>query len=173
MTTSTVDDTMLDEEWLAAPRKRSRLRLVMVASLIASVCFLGGALAQKHLGADEAAASGLGGLPAGVPEGFGDGGFPAGGFPETAPQGTGTASAEAEGGADSEDQVIATVIRKKGDVWVVEDLGGTRHEVTVADDTEVVREVELTPAKVKAGDRVQITGAASGDELRATDITVR
>lgn len=168
MTTSTVDDTMLDEEWLAAPRKRSRLRLVMVAGLIASVCFLGGALAQKHLGADDAAASGAGGLPAGAPEGF-----PAGGFPSAAPQGTGTSPTEPDAGADAEDQVIGTVIEKNGDVWVVEDLGGKRHEVTVANDTEVVREAKSTPAKVKTGDRVQITGVTRGDGLRAADITLR
>lgn len=170
MTTSTVDDTMLDEEWLAAPRKRSRLRWVMVAALIASSCFLGGALAQKHLGGDDAVASGPAGFPAGMLEGFGGA---AGGLPGTAPQGTGGSRTGSESEAGSDDQVIGTVIEKDGDVWVIEDLGGKRHEVTVADDTDVVRETELTPAKVKAGDRVQITGTARSNRLRASDITLR
>lgn len=170
MTNTIDDDTMLDEEWLAAPRKRSRLRLVMVAGLIVSVCFLGGALAQKHLGGDDAAASGPAGFPAGMPEGFGGA---AGGLPGAAPQGTGTSSAEPVSEAGSDDQVIGTVIEKNGDVWVVEDLGGKRHEVTVAEDTQVVRESRLTPSKVKTGDRVQISGATRGGRLRAADITLR
>lgn len=170
MTTHAVDDTMLDEEWLAAPRKRSRLTTVIAATLVAAVFFLAGSVAQKHLGVDDAAS----GLPAGAPEGLG-GGFPTGGFPGAAPQGTQAPSSEAEAETEtgSDDQVIGTVIEKTGDVWVVEDLGGRRHEVTVADDTDVVRESELTPAKVKAGDRVQITGVVRGDRLQAADITLR
>lgn len=168
MTTHTVDDTMLGEEWLAAPRKRSRLRLVMIAGLMASVCFLGGALAQKHLGRDEVAASGPAAFPAGLPDGFSG----AGGFPGAAPQGTGTSSTESDTEADP-DQVIGTVVEKNDGVWVVEDLGGKRHEVTVTKDTSVVREARLTPAKVTSGDRVQITGVARGDRLQAADITLR
>jgi hypothetical protein len=159
------DDSMLDEEWLAAPRKRSRVRLVISAALIAAVCFLGGALAQKHLGADDAA-SGPGALPSGFPGGD----LPAGSFPGATQQGTGTASATA---TDTDDQVIGTVISKNGNVWVVEDLGGKRHEVQVVRDTDVVRETELTAVKVKAGDRVQITGVERNDRLRAADITLR
>lgn len=169
MTNTIDDDTMLDEEWLAAPRKRSRPRLVMVAGLIASVCFLGGALAQKHLGGEDAAASAPAGFPAGMPEGFGGA---AGGLPGGAPQGNGSSPIEPESEAGSE-QVIGTVVEKNADVWVIEDLGGKRHEVTVAKDTHVVRETRLTPSKVKAGDRVQISGAARGGRLRAADITLR
>lgn len=166
--TTTADDTMLDEEWLAAPRKRSRARLVMASALVASLCFLGGALTQKHLGADEAAAAGPGGLPAGIPEGLGAG------MPDGFPGGQqGAAAPSAGAAADAEDQVIGTVVEKKGDVWVVEDLGGTRHDVSVTDDTQVVREARLTPSRVKAGDRVQITGVTSNDRLQAADITLR
>lgn len=171
MTTQAVDDTMLDEEWLAAPRERSRLTTVIAATLVAAVFFLAGSFTQKHLGEADAAS----GLPAGAPEGLS--GFPTGGFPGAAPQGTQAPSSgtepQTETETGSEDQVIGTVIEKKGDVWVVEDLGGKRHEVTVADDTDVVRESELTPAKVKAGDRVQITGVVRGDRLQAADITLR
>lgn len=170
MTNTIDDDTMLDEEWLAAPKKRSRLRLVMVAGLVASVCFLGGALAQKHLGGDDAAAGGPAGFPAGMPAGFGG---EAGGLPGASPQGTGSASTEPESEASTDDQVIGTVIEKNGAVWVVEDLGGKRHEVTVAKDTQVVRESRLTPSRVKAGDRVQISGAQLDGRLQAADITLR
>ncbi|WP_134768750.1 hypothetical protein [Nocardioides sp. 1609] len=169
--TSTVDDTMLDEEWLAAPRRRSRSRSVLAAALVASLCFLGGALTQKNLGADDGAAAAPGGPPAGVPEGLGAG---AGGLPGGLPgdqQGTGAQPAETEDG--EEDEVIGTVVEKNGDVWVVEDLGGTRHDVTVAGDTSVLREVRLTPARVRAGDQVQITGVARDDGLQATTVTLR
>lgn len=166
MTTSTHDDdAMLDDEWLAAPRKRSRVTAVIAATLTASVFFLGGSLTQKHLGGDDAAATGPGGLAGGIPEGFPAGG----GFPGGAEQGTGPSPAQ----ADAEEQVIGTVIKKNGTVWVVEDLGGKRHEITVAQDTQVVRETELTPTKVKAGDRVQITGVERNDRLQAADITLR
>lgn len=172
--TTTHDDTMLDEEWLAAPRKRSRLTTVIAAALVASLFFLGGSFTQKQLGAVDAAADGL---PAGVPEGFGDGGFPTGGFPDAAPQGTEAPTSGTDTGSEPEtdtaDQLIGTVIRKNGDVWLVEDLGGKRHEVVVAKDTEIVRESELTSSRVKAGDRVQITGVERDDRLQAADITLR
>ena len=45
-----VDDPVLDEEWLAAPRRRSRLRLALAATLAAALCFLGGVLVQQQLG---------------------------------------------------------------------------------------------------------------------------
>lgn len=168
--TTTADDTMLDEEWLAAPRKRSRSRLVMASALIASLCFLGGALTQKTFGVDDAAAAAPGGLPPGMPEGLGAGSLPSG-FPGAGGQGSDAPTTDA--GSDTEEQVIGTVLEKNGDVWVVEDLGGTRHDVAVTDDTAVVRETRLTPARVRTGDRVQITGASRDDQLQASDITLR
>ncbi len=33
------------------------------------------------------------------------------------------------------------VVEVRGDVWIVEDLGGERHEIKVGDDTDVIREV--------------------------------
>ena len=94
------------------------------------MCFLGGSLTQKYFGADDsstAAAGGPGGFPAGVPEGFPGGG--AGGLPATSGVGAGAAPVE----EDPSDSVIGTVVEIKGDTWVVEDLGGERHEVTVAE----------------------------------------
>lgn len=162
------DDSMLDEEWLAAPRKRSRVRLVISAALIAAVCFLSGALAQKHLGAGDTASA-----PGALSGGFPGGDLPAGGFPGAAQQGSGAPSTRTETQTDATDQVIGTVIKKNDNVWLIEDLGGKRHEVVVAQDTDVVRETELAQALVKAGDRVQITGVERNDRLRAADITLR
>lgn len=171
MTPTTLDDpTMLDEEWLAAPRKRSRLTAVIAATLVASVFFLGGSLTQKHLGAGDAAGGAVG-LPAGIPEGFpGAGGFPAGGIPDAAQQETGASS---NGATNAEEQVIGTVIKKDGTVWLVEDLGGKRHEVAVANETNIIRELTLTPSKVEVGERVQIYGVERNDRLQAADITLR
>ncbi len=130
MTDNTIDDAvvddtgMLDEEWLAAPTKRSRSRMTMVALLVAAMCFLGGSLTQKYFGADDsstAAAGGPGGFPAGVPQGFPGGG--AGGFPATSGVGVGTAPVE----EDPSDSVIGRVLEIKGDTWVVR---GSRRRAT-------------------------------------------
>lgn len=176
VSTTTAEETMLDEEWLSAPRKRSRLRIGIVVALAGSVCFLGGALVQKQFGEDETAAASSSGFPEGFPGG--SGGLPSGSFPGlgaasgddqgTAPSGQGEGSA-----ADSEDSVIGTVVKKDGDTWVVEDLGGKRHEITVGDDARIIRESQITGDDVAKGDRVQVTGTTSGDQLRASDITLR
>lgn len=173
MTHVSIDDPvvdepgMLDEEWLAAPKKRSRIQLTMVGLLIASLCFLGGSLTQKYFGADDSssAAQGVpGGLPAGLPDGF-----PAGGLPATNEGGASTAPAEDE----SSDSIIGTVVEIKGDTWVVEDLGGKRHEVTVAKDTDVTRETRITTDDIKTGDRVQVTGTTKAKQLQADSVTQR
>jgi len=174
MTSTVSDEPVLDEEWLAAPRTRSRLRLVLAALLAASVCFLGGALVQKHLGPDPAAgATGPTGFPGGTfPDGGtlpGDGqGFPGGELP-------GAGSTAAPDAPDDEDvaAVVGTVVSIDGDVWTVEDLGGTQHKVRVTDDSDVVRETELTADEVAVGDRVDISGTDTDGQLTADDITLR
>jgi Domain of unknown function (DUF5666) len=169
MTTSVSDDTMLDEAWLAAPRHRSRLRIGLATLLAASVCFLGGALVQKHFGAESSATStGPGGLPTGA------GGFPEG-FPgagQGIPGGTGDTSGT---GAPEKnrDAVVGTVVSIDGDVWTVEDLGGERHEVRVTDDSDLVRETSLTPDQVAVGDLVDISGTTADGQLTAEDVTLR
>ena len=160
--TETIDDRLLDEAWLAAPARRSRVRMVLAALLAASVCFLGGALVQKHFGA---AASGASASPA-----FPDfaGGAPSG-FPGGAPTGGDTGS----GAADETDSVIGTVVEIRDGEWVVEDLGGNRHTITVDEETSVIREEKLTLDDVKNGDLVQVTGTTSKKKLQADDITLR
>lgn len=182
--TQTIDDALLDEEWLAAPVKRSRLRMILAGLLAASLCFLGGALVQKHYGAGSAGGA-AGGLPAGFPGG-GSGGFPGGGaFPGGDPgtgtgtdTGTGTGSSSAPSGGtgdvgDDSTAVIGKVVEVNGDTWVVEDLGGKRHTIKLADDTDVIREEKLQPADVKTGDTVNITGKTDDGGVSADKVIVR
>jgi hypothetical protein len=170
MPTTVTDDLSLEEEWLAAPRRRSRLRLGLAALLAASLCVLGGALVQKHLGAEPAASTaGRGGLPTGgggFPEGFPGTG---GGVPAGADGGTG----DAAGDADDTDAVVGTVVSIDGDVWTVEDLGGKTHEVRVTDESDLVRETSLTPDQVAVGDLVDISGTTADGQLTAEDVTLR
>jgi hypothetical protein len=171
MTSTVSDEAVLDEEWLAAPRSRSRLRLALTAVLAASVCFLAGALVQKHLGSDASASA------AQVPSGFPGGGTFAGGG--TLPAGgqlpaAGTTDApEQRGGNAGTDAVIGTVLGIDGNVWTVEDLGGRQHQVRVDDDPDVVRETKLTVDQVAVGDRVDISGTTTNGQLTAKDITLR
>ncbi|MBJ7359525.1 hypothetical protein [Nocardioides sp.] len=170
------DDTMLDEAWLAAPRHRSRLRLVLATLLAASLCFLGGTLVQKHFGAETSATpAGPAGLPTGA-EGFPEG-FPAAGgqVPGAVTGGSGddgTGDTENEG-TDDTGAVVGTVVSIDGDVWTVEDLGGERHEVRVTADSDLVRETSLTPDQVAVGDLVDISGTTAGGRLTAADVALR
>lgn len=178
---SAADDPMLDEEWLAAPARRSRARTILLAVLVASVVFLGGVLTQKYLGGTDTAATAgpAGGFPGGgqLPDGGGFPGGDAGGFPGA---GTGQDQQDSRGSGggttaddDGTDAVIGTVVTVRGDVWVVEDLGGNRHRIRITDDSDLVREQDLDPADVAAGDGVDISGTTDGDDLVAQDVTVR
>ena len=163
---TTTDDAVLDEEWLTAPAKRSRLRAVLAGLLAGSLLFLGGVLTQKHLGATSEAAAGPTGAPAG---GFDPGSLPAGGLGNAQPEGTDDAANQ----ADDTDAVIGTVVEVHDGVWVVEDLGGERHQVQVTDDSDVVRETELDPDRVAVGDRVDISGSTTDGRLEAEQVTLR
>jgi hypothetical protein len=168
-------DPVLDEAWLAAPRHRSRLRVALAGLLAASVCFLGGALVQKHFGPETSATqAGPGGLPTGA------GGFPeglpgaGGGMPDgTSGQAPGPGTGGTGGEDDGTDAVVGTVVSIDGEVWTVEDLGGERHEVRVTDDSDLVRETPLTPDQVAVGDLVDIAGTTAEGQLTAEDVTLR
>jgi uncharacterized protein YdeI (BOF family) len=162
MTDTAIDDPMLDEEWLAAPAKRSRLRLTLALVLAAALCFLGGALVQKGLGTDTAAATATG------PTGSNGGQLPEGlGLPGASDD-AGSASTD-----DADRSVIGEVVQIRGDLWIVQDLGGQRHTITVGDDTDVTRETTVEPTQVEVGDPVDITGTDSGGQLQANEVTVR
>lgn len=173
MTETISDDALIEDAWLAAPRQRSRLRVVLVGLLAGSVFFLGGVVTQKYLGdtgeGGAGAASGPGGLPGGgqLPEGFS---FPQGGEPPERPL---EPDAAAPGEGDATDSVIGTVVAVRGNTWVVEDLGGERHRIRIDDDVQVTRETTLDPGRVNHGQLVDITGTTSDGRLRAEDVTVR
>ncbi|HWJ82515.1 MAG TPA: hypothetical protein VNS55_09785 [Nocardioides sp.] len=170
MSNTVVDDPMLDEEWLATPAERSRLRGLLAALLMAAVCFLGGALVQKHYGASQGASapagleqSSLPGSAGGVPEGL----------PAGFPSGIQSPDAGASDDAGASGAVIGTVVSTRGDVWVVKDLGGRRHRIHIDDQTEVVRETRIGTTDVRVGDSVDIDGTNQGGQLTAASVTVR
>ena len=146
------------------------------ARAAAALCILGGVLVQQHFGAAETTTAG--GLPNGFPGGGSvPSGFPGagGGLPDGAQQGGGgaappTTSETADAGADA---VIGRVVEIGGDVWVVEDLSGKRHEVRVTDQAHLVREAQLTADQVAVGDLVDVTGTTENDHLVADDVTLR
>lgn len=174
------DDGLLDEEWLAAPQGRSRLRTILVLLLGASLLFLAGAQVQRHFGPTPSSSSG----PAaafvapgggGVPAGFPGGAVPGGDGADSGNAGPGAASTGAGTGAGSaaSSSIIGTVVSIKGDRWTVKDLGGKTHVVRVPTTTQVVREAPLPTRKVARGDTVDISGSNSGGSLNASSITVR
>ena len=65
------------------------------------------------------------------------------------------------------------IVQIRGDVWIVEDLGGRRHKITVGDETDLTRETSIKPAQVKVGDPVDITGTNSDGQLQANEVTLR
>jgi hypothetical protein len=158
---------LLDEEWLAAPTRRSRLRGVLVVLLAAALVFLGGVEVQRHFGpassSSDSGATGAfpgGGLPTGLPA--------AGG-----PQGT-QSDASGSSGSTDEAAVIGTVESVKGEVWTIKDLGGTLHEVTVSSTVRIVRETSVDPAEVETGATVDISGTTGDDgKITAATITLR
>lgn len=174
-TSSTATESdLLEEEWLAAPSSRSRASTLLAGALVVSLAFLGGVLVQKQWGTATTAAA----LPAGFPGGAVPSGFPEG-FGGAAPGAVSGAGSGADSGADSESasdsvSLIGTVVSKKGEVWTVEDLGGTRHTITVSSSTRVVREQHSTTDSVSKGDVVSVTGTnADSDSLAATRVTLR
>lgn len=168
MTSTTTDSPtdVLDEEWLAAPTRRSRLRIVLVVLLTASLVFLAGVEVQREYGAASSTPA-----TAAFPGGGALGALPSG-FPSeaagTQPQSTGSA------GSAAETAVIGTVQSVKGDIWTIKDLGGTIHHVTVSDTVRVVRESAVDPTDVETGATVDVSGTTDGDgQVTATTITIR
>lgn len=174
------DDTW-DDAWLEPPAPRSKLRTALVLALAASLCFLGGALVQRQFGS---ASGGAGQMAGGFPGGDASGGFPGGGqMPSEMPTdgaqtpgGNGqSASGQDQSGEDSStaddtQQVIGTLTKKSGDTWIVTDLGGTKHTITLSDSTKVQQQKSVSTDDVAQGATVDITTDADG---AATSITLR
>ena len=162
---------LLDEEWLAGSPRRSRWRIVLLAALGVAVVFLGGVEVQKHFGTSAAAPS------AAAPGGFTPGGGLPEGFPDLAggtPAGLPSSGAgDPQTSQEKAPSVIGTVTEVDGDTWVVTDLGGTKHTVTVTDDTTVLEEKSVSDARIAKGTTVTVTGSGDTDDLTASSITVR
>jgi len=156
-----------DEEWVSTTRHRSRWRFVLAGGLVLALTFLGGVLVQKEYGAESADA-------AGAPTGLPGGSFPGGAMPGGAmPGGAVPGGADADG-SDATTSVIGTVVAVEGDVWTVEDLGGTEHQVTVPATASVTEEAEIAASDVALGTTVDVEGTTGdADELTASQITVR
>ncbi len=169
-TDTVIDDPMLDEEWLAAPVKRSRLRVALAVVLVVALCFLAGAMVQKHFGVGSAVESATG--PGGFAGGQLPAGLPEGGFPGGAP-GASEGAADNSAGADGAKSVIGKVVEVRGEVWIVEDLGGRRHRIKVGDDTDIVREARIDVSGVKVGDPVDVSGTTSNGRLQAIEVILR
>lgn len=175
MTHPTADDLMLDDAWLTEPAKQSRWRMILVAVLVAALCFLAGALVQKHFGATSQTAAAPGtpsgmGLPNGV---MPQGGFP-GGMPTPGAPGMSAPSQDTSGATtDTTPSVIGTVVKIDGDTWTVKDLGGTRHQVRVTGTTTITRETTISARQVHTGAQVDVSGTQSNGNLTADDVTLR
>ncbi len=159
------DGDTWDEEWLAAPPTRSRWRTALLLTLAASLVFLAGVEVQRHFGTAGAASSSAGAPTGAFP------GMPSGAMPSGAP------GQDPTGAAPASTQVIGTVVAKHGSVWVVKDLGGTRHRITVTSDTDIVREQRLTGSAVRTGSTVDITITSDGSDGSASgtadSVTIR
>ncbi len=163
----------VDEEWLPQPKRRSRLRRLLLVTLAAALVFWAGVEVQQRWGAGRSTGTAAGQLPSG-----GTGGFPGempSGFPGQASgsgdQGDSTQQGT-DGGSTTSDQVIGTVVAKHGSVWVVQDLGGTTHRIKVTDGTSVIQEKKVAGSAVKTGSTVDITVSAD-DSGTADTVTVR
>ena len=156
---------VMDDAWLAAPVKRSRLRLVLVVTLVAAVVFLAGVQVQKRYGVAGSGAAAAAAAPGGSP-----GGGPPAGF---APPVGATTGDQTAADADAT-AVIGTVVSVEHGVWTVEDLGGTTHEITVDATVRIVQESPLAADDVADGTTVDISGTTDDQgRVTATSITVR
>ena len=166
MTQTETHNDVLDEEWLSAPARRSRLRAVLVALLAGSLVFLAGVEVQRCYGAPSSA-TGSATTPS-FPGGTLPTGLPGGGPQVTQPD------ASASSGAGDHAAVIGTVQSVKGDVWTVKDLGGHLHKVTVSTTVRIVRETSVAAADVETGATVDIAGTTGSDgTITAATITLR
>jgi hypothetical protein len=170
------DTEILDVDWLAAPSRRSRFRVGLLAALAILLIFLGGVEVQKRWGAtDSSSVSGAGPTGGSFP---GGGSFPSGGLGGSFPSGsqnssqtpTGTSSGTA---GTSTPAVIGKLIRIHGHTWTVKDLGGKTHTVKVTGKTTLTRSFARATRPVRTGGSVTVQGTTNGGTVTATAITIR
>lgn len=162
------DTEILDVDWLAAPSRRSRFRVGMLAALAVLLVFLGGVEVQKRWGASDSS-SVSGARPTG------GGSFPSGGLGGTFPSGSQNGSQTQTGtsGGSSTPAVIGKLVRVHGHTWTVKDLGGKTHTVKVTGKTTLTRALAQATGPVRTGGNVTVQGATHGGTVTATAITIR
>jgi hypothetical protein len=159
---TTQSESMLEDAWLAEPRKRSRLRIGLVLLLAAALVFFAGVQVQKTYGAGTGSAAATG------PQ--------AGGF--TPPSGAvfpgGAATDQSTGQNAGSTSVIGTVVSLKGTTLKVEDFGGKTHTISLGDRVRIVVEKQGRTSDVRAGSTVQVAGRTDAQgAVTATTITIR
>jgi hypothetical protein len=157
--------SMLDAEWLAAPRRRSRLRAVLLVLVVAGLVFLGGVEVQKAFGSNGTSAAASSGFPAG-----GFGGTVPGGFGGPAPGGSSTTSSAGTGGTPV---VVGTVTVAGAHSWTVKDLGGKTHTVHITGTTTITRPLSTATAPIRKGALVAVQGSTKSGRITASSITIR
>jgi hypothetical protein len=160
---------ILDSDWLAAPSRRSRTRLLLLGALAVLLVFFAGVQVQKHWGSDS------GSLASAAPNGLATGGF--GAFPASGLSGRASSSTGTNGSTGTATPtmpaVIGTVSAVHGHTWTVEDLGGHSHAVKVTGTTTLTRPMADSSAPVHHGATVTVQGKTRGHTITATAITVR
>ena len=154
-----------DSDWLTADTHMSRRRAVLLLLLAAAIVFLAGAQVQKRFG-DQAS-----GAATGLPSGF----------PTSMPTGAGGAVPGGQGAEPSDDEtesdtsnVVGTLTSTKGNTWIVTDLGGKKHTITLKDDTRLREERTVESRTAKTGSTVDITGTKSSTgDVTATKVIIR
>jgi hypothetical protein len=157
--------SMLDAEWLAAPRRRSRLSAVLLTLVVAGLVFLGGVEVQKAFGSSSTSAAASSGFPAG-----GFGGTVPGGFGGTAPGGSSTTSRPGTGGTPV---VVGTVTVAAAHSWTVKDLGGKTHTIHITGSTIITRPLSAAAAPIRTGALVAVQGTSKSGRITASSITIR
>jgi hypothetical protein len=157
------DDLEFDD---AAPRRRMpRTTAALIVLVVVAASFTGGVIVQKRLTSDSGS---------GLPD-FAAGGFPGGG----ALPGLGSGGAAAGGGGTSGSAaelpvVVGKVVSVEGGTVVVEDLGGTKHDIRTDTTTTVTTTETVAPDQLEAGQSVRVSGTKADDgSVDATAITAR
>ncbi len=159
------DTEILDPDWLAAPSRRSRTRLVLLGALAVLLVFFAGVQVQKHWGSDSGSSGSA--APSGFPASGDLGALPAGGRSGSGPSST------SGGSTSATPAVIGTVSAVHGHTWTVKDLGGHSHTVKVTGSTTLTRPMADSSTPVRAGTHVTVQGKTRGHTVTATAITLR
>ena len=191
------DDSFLDDEDYLPQERRGpgRLTIALVAALVLAVGVLGGVWVEKQLGPSRSfGAAGGQGMPGGaaggqrMPGGTAGGQGMPGGTSSGAAGGTGVPGGSASGAADGSSSagapqqtpgtggpatapvVVGVISSVRTTSLVVNDLGGTKHTVTITKATTVT--APYGHGEPKTGDTVAISGGTNADGVVATSLTI-